>query len=115
MATAVRRRWAPSATAALGRWWEPLALAALILAFVGITLWWLGADGRAPDYDEGRHLGFALDFHDAFDRGDLTYWFNAFTQYPPFVHLVGALGFLLGPLIEKRLDTRSRVPQQGGL
>src|SRR5437764_8040406 len=98
VATAVRRRWAPSATAALGRWWEPLALAALILAFVGITLWWLGADGRAPDYDEGRHLGFALDFHNAFDRGDLTYWFNTFTQYPPFVHLVGALGFLLGPL-----------------
>ena len=33
-----------------------------------------------------------------------------------FEVIVGALiGFLLGPLIEKRLDTRSRVPQQGGL
>jgi hypothetical protein len=74
-----------------------LGVAVLVLAFVAITGWWLAVDSRVPDYDTGRHLGFALDFRDALGAGDLAYPFTAYTQYPPLVHLVGALALLLGP------------------
>jgi len=74
-----------------------VAVATLVLAFVAITGWWLAADFRVPDYDTGRHLGFALDFRDALRAGDLAYPFTAYTQYPPLVHLVGAVALLLGP------------------
>ncbi|MDX6696693.1 MAG: Dolichyl-phosphate-mannose-protein mannosyltransferase [Solirubrobacteraceae bacterium] len=83
--TASRPRVAPAAVAA-----------GLVVVFVAITAWWLGADTRVPDFDNGKHLNIAFLFHDQWDAGRLRAPFDEFTSYPPFVHLVGALGAFVG-------------------
>jgi 4-amino-4-deoxy-L-arabinose transferase-like glycosyltransferase len=49
-----------------------------------------------PDFDSGKHLLSTWSFSDALRAGDLTEPFSAFTSYPPVVHVVGALGTLIG-------------------
>jgi 4-amino-4-deoxy-L-arabinose transferase-like glycosyltransferase len=68
----------------------------LVAGFLVLCGWWLASDGRVPDFDTAKHVGWALDIRDAFVRGDPGYWFNSFTAYPPLVHTVGGIGQLVG-------------------
>jgi 4-amino-4-deoxy-L-arabinose transferase-like glycosyltransferase len=73
---------------------------ALTVAFLLITAWWLSADRRVPDFDNGRHLFYAFNVHDALSSGDLLYPLTHFTGYPPLVHVIGALGTFVGGVRE---------------
>lgn len=68
----------------------------LVLVFLVQCWWWVAHDARVPDFDTAKHVGWAFDIRDAFARGDLGYWFGSFTAYPPLVHVVGAVGLLVG-------------------
>jgi hypothetical protein len=76
-----------------------LCLAALILGFIAVTVWWLGADQTPPDGDAGRHVNTAFSFKDQIAAGYFGYpfRFQAATGaiYPPLVYLVGALPLFL--------------------
>jgi 4-amino-4-deoxy-L-arabinose transferase-like glycosyltransferase len=69
-----------------------------IFAFVAMTVWWLTQDSRVQDWDNGLHTLAAIDIHAEWARGNFFYWFNVFPPggYPPFGHMVGALGVFLG-------------------
>ena len=69
----------------------PLALAALV--FAGVTVWWLIADSRIPDYDTSRHLANAFAMREALATGDLLAPITQdnLNHYPPFLYLVGSL------------------------
>ena len=71
-----------------------------VLVFLGITIWWLTQDNRVPDFDEGAHLLDAFAVHTELMRGQLTAPFTDFNNYPPLVHIVGALGIFVGGLHE---------------
>lgn len=64
---------------------------AITAAFVVVTAWWLTQDRRVPVFDPGLHEGFAFYFHDQIAAGHPFAWFDFWTQYPPFVHMVGAI------------------------
>jgi 4-amino-4-deoxy-L-arabinose transferase-like glycosyltransferase len=69
-----------------------------IFVFVAMTVWWLTQDGRVQDWDNGLHTLAAIDIHAEWARGNWFYWFDVFPPggYPPFGHMVGALGVFLG-------------------
>jgi len=94
MATAVRSSSARRPARARPGTEAGLALA--VLAFLAVSAVWFALDARVPDFDSGRHLGFALSFRDALAAGDLLAPLEDFTRYPPLAHLVGAAGMLVG-------------------
>jgi 4-amino-4-deoxy-L-arabinose transferase-like glycosyltransferase len=67
-------------------------LACSIAGFFAITVWWLTQDDRVQDWDNGLHTVDAFLIHKELAAGHLTTWFTEFNMYPPFGHLVGALG-----------------------
>jgi hypothetical protein len=69
---------------------------AAVLVFAAISVWWVSVETRVPDFDNGKHLGIAFTYHDAFRDGDLLAPFTEFNTYPPLVHIVGALAALIG-------------------
>jgi phosphatidylglycerol:prolipoprotein diacylglycerol transferase len=73
----------------------PLALP--LLAFVGLTIWWLVADSRVVDYDTGRHLLYTFAMRDALAGGDLLapVTFDNFNPYPPLLYLVGSVAMAI--------------------
>ncbi len=71
-------------------------LAAAVVTFIAVTVWWLTQDDRVQDWDNGLHTLLAFGIHDQLAGGDLTTWFTEFNTYPPLVHLVGALGVFIG-------------------
>jgi 4-amino-4-deoxy-L-arabinose transferase-like glycosyltransferase len=79
------------------------------LAFIAMTVWWVHADGRVPDYDNGRHLSIAFVYSDLVSDWRLGDAFNFFTNYPPLVHAIGAAESILfgksidGPVIAQNL------------
>jgi 4-amino-4-deoxy-L-arabinose transferase-like glycosyltransferase len=74
------------------------ALIALTLFFVGVTYWWLTRNTAMPDFDTGTNLLIAFDYHDMIEAGHLTRPFTTYSDYPPLVHLIGALATLIGDL-----------------
>jgi 4-amino-4-deoxy-L-arabinose transferase-like glycosyltransferase len=64
--------------------------------FLGITCWWLTQDRTIPVYDAGAHLETAIYFYRQLQLGHLLEPFNNTSQYPPLVHVVGALAMYLG-------------------
>lgn len=86
----LRRVSAPRWTA---QGWGAIGLCAL---FVAITWWWLTQDRTIPIYDSGLHLLLAIDVHDALAAGEIGLASEIGLPYPPFVYLIGSLGFLLG-------------------
>jgi hypothetical protein len=72
--------------------WEAWSVVAATVLFIVLTGWWLAVDTRPPDNDGAKHMNFAWNFFGAFRSGDLLYWFDVFTEYPPLVHVVIALG-----------------------
>lgn len=69
---------------------------ALVVAFVGLTCWWLTQDRSIPVYDAGAQLGTAIFYHHMIQMGNLLGPFNFAYQYPPLAHLVGVLAMFLG-------------------
>jgi hypothetical protein len=67
-----------------------------VVAFLAITIWWLTQDNRVQDWDNGLHTVDAFVIRDQLSAGHLTTWFTEFNTYPPFGHLIGALGTLVG-------------------
>jgi 4-amino-4-deoxy-L-arabinose transferase-like glycosyltransferase len=67
-----------------------------VLAFLGVTIWWLTQDDRVQDWDNGLHTIEAFTIRDEIASGHLTTPFTEFNTYPPFGHFVGALGVLVG-------------------
>jgi uncharacterized membrane protein YsdA (DUF1294 family) len=70
--------------------------AGAVLAFLGVTVWWLTQDTRVADWDSAQHTIDSFVVHDDLARGALSAPFTEFTTYPPFAHLVGALGVFVG-------------------
>ena len=66
------------------------ALAALVVSYLALTVWWLTQDGRVPDFDSGTHMLLSLQYRDAFGDGRLLEWFTASNTYAPLAHLFGA-------------------------
>ncbi len=64
--------------------------------FVGLTCWWVTQDRSIPIFDAGTQLGTAIQYHDMLRSGDILGPFNHVSQYPPLVHLVGAIAMFLG-------------------
>jgi hypothetical protein len=75
---------------------EPWWVAAAVLFSLIVTVWWLTQDNRVPDFDEGHHLLFAFAVRNDLLNGHLSTPFTEFNEYPPLVHLVGAIGMLIG-------------------
>jgi uncharacterized membrane protein YsdA (DUF1294 family) len=69
---------------------------AAVLAFLGVTVWWLTQDTRVPDWDSAAHMIDSFIVHDALANGSWTAPFTEFNTYPPLGHLVGALGVFVG-------------------
>src|SRR5271167_4236025 len=85
------------ASLAWPRWtaqaWSAIALTAL---FVGITGWWLTQDRSIPVFDAGFQLRYALDVRSDLGAGRVLEALTFAFPYPPFVHLIGALGVTIG-------------------
>lgn len=75
----------------------------LVALFLGINFWWLWTDSRAPGIDSGFHLGLALQYRSQLQAGDLLGPFQNSANYPPIIHIVGALGSLVGGLSSRAM------------
>jgi Dolichyl-phosphate-mannose-protein mannosyltransferase len=75
---------------------DVLLLLGSVIAFVAISVWWLTQEGRVQDWDNGLHTVDAFLNHRQLAAGHLTAPFTEFNTYPPFGHLVGALGVFVG-------------------
>jgi len=75
---------------------ERAGLAAAILAFLGMTIWWLSQYHAVQDWDNGLHTIDALIVKNDIAAGQLSAVFTQYLGYPPFGHLVGALGIFIG-------------------
>lgn len=88
---------------------EAVVAAGLTVAFLIVTAWWLKHDSRVPDWDNAKHLLNSLLYYDRWHSDGLLGPFKEFTQYPPLVHCVGALGVYLagvgirGPIMTENL------------
>jgi uncharacterized membrane protein YsdA (DUF1294 family) len=67
-----------------------------VLAFLGVTIWWLTQETRVPDFDSATHTLEAFAIRDQIASGQWTAPFTAFTTYPPLAPAVGALGVAIG-------------------
>ncbi len=78
----------------------PALVAAIALAFMGISLWWILNDHRLPNGDNGKHLLLAFGYHDTILAGFPLSPLAQYNLYPPLVHYVGAFGSLVsGPSV----------------
>ena len=73
---------------------EAWGVVALTIGFIAFTAWWLVADTRPPDNDGSKHVNIGWNFYEGFRRGDLTYWWRAYSNYPPLAHTVAAVSQL---------------------
>ena len=71
-------------------------VAAAGLLLIAACARWVAVDKQVPDFDSAKHLLFAWAYSDAIERGDLAEPLTAFTEYPPLVHFVGAIGTSIG-------------------
>jgi hypothetical protein len=85
-----------------------LAIAGTV-AFFAVTVWWLTQDTRVPDYDSGQHMLDAFVVHDQLASWQLLAPFTDFNNYPPLVHIVGALGVFVGGLSSASLILANNV------
>jgi Dolichyl-phosphate-mannose-protein mannosyltransferase len=67
-----------------------------VVAFIGMTIWWLSQDDRVQDWDNGLHTLFALTIKNQLAAGNFTAPFTDWNTYPPFGHIIGALGIFIG-------------------
>jgi hypothetical protein len=98
VAAAGAPRVATSTARARGVSWSAGAwgAAAATLGFIALTCWWLTQDHSIPIFDAGAHLTEAFQVHGYIVAGDFLEPFKYPTVYPPFGHIVGALGMVVG-------------------
>ena len=77
------------------RWVAPVAAGLLSLLVVAATARWIAVDSQVPDFDTAKHLITAWSYSDRLGDWDLGSPFEGYTEYPPLVHLVGAVGTLI--------------------
>jgi 4-amino-4-deoxy-L-arabinose transferase-like glycosyltransferase len=75
---------------------EAAVAGGLAAVFIAISAVWLTLDDRVPDFDNGRHLLRAFEFRDLIADGRPWSPIAIEGDYPPLVHLIGALGSLIG-------------------
>jgi 4-amino-4-deoxy-L-arabinose transferase-like glycosyltransferase len=80
-----------------------------VVAFVGMSVWWLTQDDRVPDYDSGTHEFLAAVIHNELASGQLLRPFTDYTSYPPLVHFVGALAIFAAGLHPMALILASNI------
>jgi len=80
-----------------------------VLAFLGVTVWWLTQEGRVQDWDNGRHTVDAYVIYGRLSAGQLTASFTEFNSYPPLGHLIGALGIFIGGISPASVVVASNV------
>jgi hypothetical protein len=68
---------------------------AVTLVFLAISAWWLATDLRIVNLDNAKHLLIAARWHESLVHGHLLEPFTEFANYPPGIHLVGAISDLL--------------------
>ena len=74
----------------------PAAGAGLVcLIFMAISAWWLANDVRMVNTDNAKHLLLAAQWKNSLARGELLEPFTEWAQYPPGVHLVGAIAIVV--------------------
>jgi 4-amino-4-deoxy-L-arabinose transferase-like glycosyltransferase len=78
--------------------WDARWTAAAVLAFLGVTVWWLTQDTRLLDFYSAIQTRFAFIAHDQIASGHLASPFTVFGKdnYPPLGRLIGALGLFIG-------------------
>jgi hypothetical protein len=89
----------------------PLAIVALaVIGFIAISAWWVLTDTRLPNGDNGKHLVTAFSFYDDLRSGFFGVPFKSYSEYPPGVHMVGAIGSLIaGPKVATAVITENVV------
>jgi 4-amino-4-deoxy-L-arabinose transferase-like glycosyltransferase len=60
-----------------------------------VTVWWITQDNQVPDFDEGNHLLDAFTVRNDLLAGHFSAPFTLFNNYPPLVHIVGAIGLII--------------------
>jgi 4-amino-4-deoxy-L-arabinose transferase-like glycosyltransferase len=70
--------------------------AGLTALFAVISAWWVAVDRGVPVFDNGTHLYYSFQVRDAVANGDVLFPFTTFNNYPPLVHIVGAIGAAIG-------------------
>jgi predicted tellurium resistance membrane protein TerC len=66
------------------------------VGFIAMSAWWLTRNQRIPDWDDGAHLLDALTAETQMTSGHFGALFRDFNLYPPFGHMIGALGIIFG-------------------
>jgi 4-amino-4-deoxy-L-arabinose transferase-like glycosyltransferase len=66
-----------------------------VTVFIAVTAWWVTVDNRVPIFDAGTHMNLAYDDGTALSAGRFWVPFETWNTYPPLVHLVGAVSYLL--------------------
>lgn len=66
-----------------------LVTAGVVLAYLGLGLWWSIANSGLPSADSAAHIDISLTYRDAITHGNPWLWFSSFDIYAPLVHLVG--------------------------
>jgi hypothetical protein len=66
-----------------------------VVVFVLMSFWWLTQDNRIPLWDAGNHMNIAYIDSLTLRQGHLSAPFTTYFQYPPLLHLVGAIAILL--------------------
>ena len=92
-----------------GRGAELWLTAAAAAGFVAITAWWLSQDTSVQDWDNALHTAFAFTIRAQIGSGHLSAPFTDFNTYPPLVHLVGAIGVLIGGASARSVILASNV------
>ena len=73
----------------------PVAAAVLTVLLIAATARWLALDSQVPDFDSAKHLISAWAYSDYLNTWDLLGPFQAYTEYPPLDHLVGAVATVI--------------------
>jgi len=71
-------------------------LVVAVVGFIVMSAWWLTRNQRIPDWDDGAHLLDAVVAAGQIHGLQFGALFQTFNQYPPFGHVIGALGILIG-------------------
>ena len=80
-----------------------------VLVFIAVSAWWFTRDDRVPVWDQGSHLDSAWIYGTALQHGHYLEWFTSYTTYPPLVHLVGAVAYLIGGMHPMAMEMASNI------
>ena len=62
---------------------------------LAVCLWWLAVNNRIPIWDAGFHLTNGYLDGIALSHGHIAFVFERWTLYPPLVHLLGGISYVL--------------------